>query len=374
MSAAYDVIVVGLGAMGSAAAFHLAQRGQRVLGLDRFTPPHSLGSSHGQTRIIREAYFEHPSYVPLLRRAYELWADLEKESGQKLLHITGGLMVGRRDGTLVRGATKSSQLHGMPHELLAPDEVRRRFPALQPEPDMAALFEPRAGVLLVESCVAAHIDIAGKSGATLRFNEPVTSWETDGAGIRVRTAVGEYRATSLLLTAGGWLPSLLQNARVPLSLERQVQFWFDPVHSSADFQLGRCPVHLWEFDSGRLFYSLPDFGNGVKVARHHEGVSTSPESIRREVTPSEIADMRQTVGRFMPGANGPLRGAETCLYTNTPDGHFWIDRHHEHPSVFIASPCSGHGFKFAAVIGETLADLICNGRSRFDLSLFQTRP
>ena len=371
--ASYDVIIAGLGAMGSAAAFHLAQRGQRVLGLDQFTPPHTFGSSHGQTRIIRQAYFENPCYVPLLLRAYELWSDLEDCTDQKLLHITGGLMVGRPESSLVRGALQSSQLHNLPHELLESHEMRRRFPALHPERDMVALFEPRAGVLIAEKCVQAHLDLARKSGATLQFNDPVTSWNADGTGIRVQTLSGEYRATSLVLTSGAWLTKLLPDLQVPLSLERQVQFWFDPIQRTADFQPGRCPIHLWEFDSGRFFYSIPDFGHGVKVARHHEGIPTSPESIERVVSPIEIEDMRQTVRRFMPGADGEIRDAESCIYTNTPDGHFWVDRHPHCNPVLIASPCSGHGFKFAAVLGEVIADLICNGQSRFDLNLFRTR-
>jgi sarcosine oxidase len=373
VSASYDVVIAGLGAMGSAAAYHLARRGRRVLGLDRFAPPHTLGSSHGQTRIIREAYFEHPCYVPLVRRAYELWAELAAASGRRLLHITGGLMLGTPDSAVVRGALRSAREHRLPHELLSAREVRQRFPALQPQEGMTAVFEPRAGVLFAEDCVSAHLEGARRAGADLRFNAPVTHWAAEGKGAVVRTAKESFRAGALLLTAGSWLPDLLPEWQLPLAVERQMLFWFDPARAQEHFLPERCPVHLWEFDAGRFFYGMPDFGNGVKIARHHEGEIVSPGAVRREVSPAEAEDVRGTVRRFLPDANGPLRASAVCLYTNTPDGNFWIDWHPEHRRVLIASPCSGHGFKFSAAMGEALADLLCEGRCRFDLELFRTR-
>jgi sarcosine oxidase len=366
MSQYYDVAVVGLGAMGSAAAFHLARQGRSVLGLDRFTPPHAFGSSHGQTRIIREAYFEHPVYVPLVQRAYQLWAELERSSGRDLLRITGGLMIGQPDGVLVRGARRSAEQHLLRHELLTAGEVRNRFPALCPADDMVALWEPRAGILFPEACVGAHLALAQARGATLRFGEPLVSWRMEGAEVRVVTPHGQYRAGQLLLTAGSWIRSLVPELNLPLTVERQVLYWFAPRTRSAIFAPARCPVHLWEA-------APQDFGDGVKVGRHHAGEIADPDRLRREVSDAELAAMRERVRRFLPDADGALRSTAVCTYTNTPDEHFWIDRHPKHAQVLIASPCSGHGFKFSSVIGEALAELLIGGHSRFDLSLFRRR-
>ena len=373
MSGSYDVVVVGLGAMGSGAAFHLARSGRSVLGLDRFTPPHSYGSSHGQTRIIREAYFEHPLYVPLVQRAYELWAELERLSGRDLMRITGGLMIGRPDGVLVSGARRSAEQHRLRYELLTSTEVPTRFPALRPADDMVALWEPRAGILFPEACVDAHLVLAQTHGATLRYDEPVVSWRSDGDGVRVVTEQGEYRAGQLLLTAGGWIRTLVPELNLPFSVERQVVYRFEPRAHPESFAPARCPIHLWETAPQNFFYGFPDLGSGVKVARHHAGEVADPDQIRREVSDAELAVIRELVRRFLPDADGALRSAEVCTYTNTPDEHFWIDRHPEQPQVMIASPCSGHGFKFSSVIGEVLAELLIGGQSRFDLSLFRKR-
>jgi len=369
----FDVIVVGLGAMGSAAAYHLARQGRRVLGLDRFSPPHALGSSHGQTRIIREAYFEDPRYVPLVQRAYELWTALEREAERRLLLETGGLMIGRPDSTVVRGARRSAETHGLRHELLAAAEVRRRFPALRPDDDMVAVWEPRAGILIPEACVAAHLAMARRHGATLRVNEPVLRWEPDGGGVRVASAQGVYAAGQLVLSAGSWLTSLLPDLALPLTVERQPLYWFEACRNAASFTPERLPIHLWEHAPQRYLYGFPDLGDGVKVARHHEGRLTDPDAVDREVHAEEVEAMRGLVRRYVPDADGPLRSAAVCLYTNTPDDHFLIDRHPAHEQVVVASPCSGHGFKFASAIGEALAELLSEGRTRLDLSLFEQR-
>src|SRR5213082_3276056 len=223
MATRFDAIIVGLGALGSATAYHLAKRGKKILGLDRFNPPHALGSSHGQTRIIREAYFEHPLYVPLIQRAYELWAELEKQTGRSLLRQTGGLMIGRPDSAVVSGAKRSAEEHRLRHEILAAAEVRRRFPALQPTDEMLAVWEPRAGILFPETCIEAHLTMARKQGADLRTDEPAVSWEGEGGGVRVVTSKGAYQANQLVLTAGSWIPSLLRDLQLPLVVERQVQ-------------------------------------------------------------------------------------------------------------------------------------------------------
>jgi sarcosine oxidase len=373
MSGSYDVVVIGLGAMGSAAAFHLARQGRKVLGLDRFTPPHAFGSSHGQTRIIREAYFEHPLYVPLVQRAYRLWADLEHAADRDLLRITGGLMIGRPDGVLVSGARRSAEQCGLRHAVLTGAEVRARFPALRPADDMVAVWEPRAGILFPEACVRAHLALAQAHGATLRFDEPLANWRSDGDGVRVVTNKGEYRAGQLLLAAGGWIRSLVPELNLPFTVERQVVYWFAPRADPATFAPARCPVHLWETAPREFFYGFPDLGDGVKVAVHHAGEVADPDNVRREVNDAEVTAIRELVRRFVPNADGALRSTTVCTYTNTPDEHFWIDRHPELPRVLIASPCSGHGFKFSSVIGEALAELVISGQSRFDLSLFRRR-
>ncbi|HWL72450.1 MAG TPA: N-methyl-L-tryptophan oxidase [Burkholderiaceae bacterium] len=367
----YDAIIVGLGAMGSATAFHLAQRGIRVLGLDRFSPPHAFGSSHGETRIIREAYFEHPMYVPMVQRAYSLWRDLEKESGTKLLLETGGVMIGRPDSDLVQGARRSAELHGLPHEMLTTNEVHERFPALHPDPDMVAVWEPRAGVLFADACITAHLAAARRHGAELRYAESMLTWQPNGNHIRVLTSQGEYRARQLIVTAGAWVTAFFPD--LPLRIERQVLFWFDDASASEMFAPERCPVHLWQFDGRRFFYGFPDVGNGVKVAFHHGGEITTVDTMRREVSNSEAQDILLAKRRFLSGADAKLRATTVCMYTNTPDEHFWIDRYPQNAQVLIASACSGHGFKFAPVIGEVLADLVEGKHPPFDLGLFGAR-
>jgi sarcosine oxidase len=373
VSAKHDVIVVGLGAMGSAAACHLARRGMRVRGLDRFRPPHALGSSTGRSRIIRSAYFEHPSYVPLVLRAYALWDELAALSGRPLLRRTGGLMIGRPEGGLVSGARRSANLHGLPHELLDAAELRRRYPVLQPDADMVGVWEPAAGVLLPEDCIDAHLGLARHGGAALHFDEPVLGWQSNADGVQVFTDKGEYRATQLLLSAGAWIGALLPSMASEISVERQSMYWFAPRERAADFAPERCPIHLWEWAPQRYFYGFPDLGDGVKLAVHHEGERSDPDQLRRSIDAAEIAAMRELVERYVPAANGALRTAEVCMYGNTRDEHFWIDRVPGQPQVLVASPCSGHGFKFASVIGEVLADLLIDGRTRFDLALFKRR-
>jgi len=369
----HDIAVVGLGAMGSAAALELTRRGLGVIGFDRFTPPHNLGSSHGDSRIIREAYFEHPVYVPMVQRAFELWRELERASGSVLLRSTGGLMIGARDSTLVAGALRSAQLHGLEHSLLSADEIRARYPVLNPQPQMVGVWESRAGVLAPEACVAAQIEQAQRRGATLRFGEPVIRWEADAQHVGVFTAQGHYRAKQLIISAGAWVNSLLPGTPLPVRVERQVLHWFAPARDADAFAPERCPIHLWQFDGGRFFYGFPDLGAGVKLAFHHGGETTRADGVGRDVAPDEVAALRDALKRFVPAADGPCLSSVVCLYTNAPDEHFWIDRHPAHANVWVASPCSGHGFKFAPVIGEILADLVQRRQARFDLRLFRWR-
>jgi sarcosine oxidase len=369
----HDVAIVGLGAMGSAAALDLSRRGADVIGFDRHTPPHTFGSSHGDSRIIREAYFEDPVYVPMVQRAFELWRELERASGAALLAQTGGLMIGVPGSVLVEGALRSARSHGLQHAVLSANEIRARFPALNPEPEMVGVWEPRAGVLAPEACVKAQLEQAQRCGATLRFDEPVERWQADEGGVGVFTARGRCSARHLILSAGACIGSLLPALQLPLRIERQVQLWFAPLANADAFSPARCPIHLWQIDGERFFYGFPDQGAGIKMAFHHGGEETSAECVRRDVTAAEVEAVRHAVRRFVPAADGELRAAVTCLYTNTPDEHFWIDRHPQLSNVLVASACSGHGFKFAPVIGEILADLMQHQTPRFDLGLFRWR-
>jgi sarcosine oxidase len=369
----YDVIVAGLGAMGSAAACHLAKRGARVLGLDRFVPPHTLGSSHGDSRIIREAYFEHPLYVPLVQRAYELWQELEQETHEELFLQTGGLMIGPPEGRLVQGALLSARTHQLQHELLDSAGLRHRHPAFQPGAAAVAVWEPRAGVLFPEKCIAAHLQSAQSRNASLRFNEAVHSWRQVNGHCEVQTDRGKYRASQLVFTSGAWLASLLGDLELPLYCTRQVLFWFEPVSRREIFHWQRFPIFIFEHEHGRYFYGFPDLGEGVKVAIHHEGETTTPGTIPRAVQEEEAQPLRALLGKYLPAAAGTLRRTSVCMYTNTPDGHFLVDFYPASSQVLLVSPCSGHGFKFSSAMGEVVAQLLLDGRAHFDLFPFRLR-
>lgn len=364
-----DVIVVGLGAMGSAALYHLAQRGVRVAGFDRFTPPHPLGSTHGLSRIIREAYYEHPHYVPLVQRAYELWADLERRSAHRLFHQTGGLMIGQPEGVLVTGALRSAREHGLEHEELTASEVRARFPGFAIPNDMGAFYEPRAGILDPEACVATHLSLAVAAGAEMHVEEPVLEWSFSGGRVRLRTKKGEYDAGRLALCAGAWTPALLDDDSISLRVERQVMHWFTPARNAQQFTPARCPIAMTEYAPDRIFYFVPDGGDGIKAAIHHEGETVDPDTVRRAVDEGEVDRVRQLLKTYLPDAAGERRASATCLYTNTPDGHFLVTPHARYEDVLIVSACSGHGFKFASAIGEAVADILM-GTPRPDLIPF----
>ncbi len=366
----FDVVVVGLGAMGSATVHALTKRGMRVLGLDLFTPPHQHGSTHGRTRIIREAYYEHPLYVPLVQRAYRAWAELEKESGRALFVRTGGMMIGPPDGELVAGARSSAEQHQLPHELLDQPDIRRRFPGFVPDRDMIGLLEPRAGLLLPELCVESFLQLARERGAALRFGESFERWDAAGEALRVTTDAGQYLARRVVLATGPWMPAQLIGLELPLEAERQLFHWFDPLSRAELFGPERCPITLWEYAPGRMFAGFPDLGDGFKAGIHHEGEVTDPGRVRREITAGDTAAIRALLARYVPEANGRLREARVCLYTNTPDHHFLIDAHPEEPRIILASPCSGHGFKFASAIGELVAALVMDEPPGFDLTPF----
>jgi sarcosine oxidase len=369
----YDAIVIGLGAMGSTTLFHLARRGLRVLGLEQFSQGHQLGSSHGDSRIIRETYFEHPLYVPLVRRAHELWRELEDTSGASLMKITGGLMIGPSDGMVVTGTLRSAREHHLPHEVLTPAEVHERFPAFQLEPHLVAVLDPRAGYLDPEACNRAHLDAARTIGAEARFDEPVLEWTPDGEGVRVRTRAGTYIANRLVLAAGAWNTELATELRLPLTIERQSVFWLEPDGPRESYEAERFPIYAYEYKAGHICYGFPRLPRGVKASVMHSGeTARDPDSVRRNVNDSEVKPLREALRPVLQHlAEAPVRERGVCMFTNTPDHDFIIDFHPLHPQVLISSPCSGHGFKFASAIGELQAELLTTGKSRFDLAPFR---
>jgi sarcosine oxidase len=367
----YDVIVAGLGAMGSATVAQLALKGKRVLGLDRWAPGHPFGSSHGDSRIIREMYFEHPMYVPLLQRAYELWAELEARVDEKLLNLHGGLMIGHENGMLVTGTLRSAREHRLKHEILTPAEVKQRYPAFDLESHLVAVVDPRAGWLDPEQCNAAHLKVAAQNGADLRFEEPVIAWTADDDGVSVTTSHASYTAGNLVLAVGARAGVLLEDLGLPLEIERQVVFWMQP-KQEAEYDRSIFPIWAYEYKPGFIAYGFPNLPLGVKASGMHSGVVYDfADDVDRSIHEDEAEALKNAIRPVLPGlAASPVRGATTCLFTNTPDHDFLIDFHPDYPRVLISSACSGHGFKFASVVGEIQADLVANGRSRFDLSPF----
>lgn len=377
MSHAYHTIVLGLGAMGSATAYQLARRGRRVLGLERFTPAHSLGSSHGQSRIIRMAYFEDPAYVPLLRRSYELWDALQREAGEPIITRTGGMMIGAGDSALVSGAHRSAREHNLEHELLGPAEIRRRFPQFHLPDDAIALYETVGGIVYPEAAIKAHLRGAAAAGAELRFEEPALSWKAAPSGdqVRVETAAGTYEAERLVIAAGAYAPALLADAELPLTVQRNVLYWFMPARDRELFDPARCPIFIWQPDADSTAYGFPELPGapgGVKVAFHNYGPLTTPEQIDRTVHPHEVAEIRGWLAERIPAIGaGKLVATATCMYTLTPDQDFILDAHPRHRQVLICSPCSGHGFKMASAIGEVMADLVEHGATTHPIAPFR---
>jgi sarcosine oxidase len=370
MAEQYDVVVCGLGVMGAAALYHLARRGKRVLGLDRFAPGHDRGSSHGETRIIRLAYFEHPSYVPLVRRAYELWRDLETEAARPLLHVTGIAEIGPPGSALIEGTLAAAREHAIAHETVAAVELMRRYPAFRLPPHYVGVQQPDGGFLEAEPSVQALTTLAQKHGAEVRFGEGVRAVEPVGDKARIVTERATIEADAAIVSAGPWVSSLLPGASLPLRVTRQVMAWFAP-NDPAAFAASRFPVFLIESAHG-IHYGFPAHGAGVKVAKHHHGdEAVDPDLYDRTVSATDEALIRAAVADHLPDANGPLIDAKTCLYTVASDGDFIIDRLPGAASIVIASPCSGHGFKFAPAIGEILADLTTGRTPKHDISRFR---
>lgn len=358
-----DVIVLGVGGMGASACAALAARGARVVGLDRFPPAHDRGSSHGATRLIRQAYFEHPDYVPLLLDAYRLWEGLEAESGQRLLMRSGLLLAGRPDSEAVAGARLAARLHALPLETLPPPEAGRRFPSIRLADDEIALFEPAAGYLLVEACVRAFAASASRHGARLESGVTVHGWREEGTGVAVDTDRGVQRADRLVITPGPWAPDLLRLAGMPMTVLRKSLFWFRPdAAAAADFSAGRLPCFAFDGPAG-FHYGFPDVdGAGVKIAEHTGGTPVAdPLALDRALDAEELARVAAVARARLPSLGTTLVSHAACMYTMTPDSHFCVGLHPDHPRVSIAAGFSGHGFKFASVIGATLADLALDG-------------
>jgi sarcosine oxidase len=369
MSERFDAIVVGVGGMGSAALYHLARRGQRALGIERHTVPNVRGSSHGVTRVIRLAYNEHPAYVPLLRRAYEGWRELQLEAGEQLLYITGGIDAGPPDGQVFLGAVRACDEHGLSYEVLDATELAQRFPAYRLDPGTVAVFQPDGGFVLPERGITAQVDGALARGASLRTDERVLGWEPAGDGVRVTTEQGEYAAERLVLTAGAWMHEL---AGLPVQAERQVLAWLEPSRPEL-FTPERFPVFILEAADNYRYYGLPSFGApGFKLGRyHHFEERGSADDLDRKPRDDDERMLREFAARYFPAGAGPALSMVGCVFENTPDEHFIIDRLADLPQVIVGGGGSGHGFKFCPVIGEILADLAIDGDTRHDIELFR---
>ncbi len=371
----FDVIVLGLGGMGSATAFELARRGQRVLGLEQYSLGHDRGSSHGHTRIIRKAYFEHVDYVPLLERAYERWRELEAISGRQLMTLNGVLNIGLPTSEIIAGVKQAAALHQLPVEHLNAAEIRNRWPQFQLDEQMVAVFESAAGFLFAEQCVLAHAAAAQAFGADLREQQQVLRWKALRNHVEVETSAEVFRAQRLVITAGPWAGNVLSDLALPLTIMRQTPMWFGTHNNGLEdvsFAPARFPCYIVSSAIGD-FYGFPEIDQrGVKVAKHYGGVEqSSPTGLNREVHEQDERPLRQFLQRHLPGVRGPRNDASVCMYTLTPDRHFVIDLHPAHPQVCIAAGFSGHGFKFAGVVGEILADLSERGRTALPIAMFR---
>lgn len=364
--------MLGLGAMGSAAAYHLASRGARVLGLEQFTSPHDRGSSHGSSRIIRQAYYESPDYIPLVLRAYELWRKLESDAGARLLHITGGLTIGPADGYLVPQTVASARRHAIAFEILERGDIGRRFPGITPLESDVGVLEPNAGYLIPEECIRAHLKLAAAAGAQLHFEETVLQWRAHADRVELRTSGGTYEAGHLVICAGPWANHALADV-FPLQVTRQVMAWFAPRGGVEPFVPERFPVFLMENGDGRPGYGFPAIdgpAGGMKVAIHGSDHVCTPQTVDRAIHAADLERIQRVLAPRIPALSGEVLRAQTCLYTVTPDEHFVIGKHPTLANCTVACGFSGHGFKFASVVGEVLADLATAGATSHPIGLF----
>ncbi|MFN8379952.1 MAG: N-methyl-L-tryptophan oxidase [Anaerolineae bacterium] len=372
MSETADLIVLGAGAVGSAAAYHAARRNLRVILLEQYEIDHQRGSSYGASRIIRYAY-DHPAYVKLARAAYPAWAELEREAGETLVYPTGGVDIGRRGEPPFEATIQTLQAEHIPFELLGPVDAQRRFPQFRLDDDMLLLYQADAAILPASRCVRAHVRLATHYGAVIHAGEPVLSADAHTHGVTVRTEKQTYSAAALVMATGAWANDLLAPLGFPLPL-RPVQAqenYFAPVDPS-QYEVGTMPVfiaHLPEYPFRP--YGLPSMdGSGFKVALHG-GPDFDPHRADRPVDDAAIASVRQFAERHLPGATGRHLSSRVCLYTMTPDEHFIVDAHPAHPNLIVSAACSGHAFKFSTLLGSILVDLATDGVTLHDLSLFR---
>lgn len=370
----YDVAIVGLGGMGSAILAHCAARGASVVGIEQFGPAHDRGASHGKTRMIRKAYFEDPAYVPLVLRAYELWRELERSSGEEILRITGVLSVGADTSTIIQGTLRAAKAHKLRIESLSQAEVRERYPTLVLRKDEVALFEPDGGVLHPERAVAAQLKSAEANGAETRFGTAMKSWHATDKGFELELSDGaRISASKLVLTLGPWFQETLASIGIRMRVQRNIQVWFSPGTNAYDAP--GFPAFL--VDRPGLpapLYGFPNFGDGLKAAFHGFGDLTEARHLDREIDlVRDVEPVARELEQFMPGASRTYREATPCMYALTPDENFVIDRHPEHANLILCGGFSGHGFKFAPVIGEIGADLALEGRSRHEIGFLSLK-
>ena len=379
----YDVAVVGLGAAGAATLCQLAQRGVRALGIDRYSPPHIYGSTHGDTRITRLAIGEGEAYTPLVQRSHAIWRSLEDETGEELLTQCGGLIVeaagggaaGHHRHEFLASTIACANRYGIEHELLSAADVARRFPQFALDGDESAYYEPSAGFVRPERCVDAQLAVAAHLGAEIRRDERVLGVEPSGGGIRVRTDRGAYDADRVVLAVGPWVRDFVQAEQLHLfNVYRQVLVWFELEPDAVDHTPGAMPVFIWGLNDGNAFYGLPaiDGSREVKVATEQLDTATGADDVSLDVDPGEARRLHASlIGRRLPGVSARVLRTARCLYTVTPDANFVIDDHPELPGVLLVSPCSGHGFKHSAGIGEAIAQRVTTGTSDADLSPFR---
>ena len=367
----YDAIVIGVGGMGSAAVYHLARRGLQVLGLEKHAIPHEMGSSHGYSRMIRYTLQEHPSYVPLVRRSYELWHEMEETAGEELMVTTGSIRAGAPNSPFFLNAQEACDLHSIPYEILTACEVNKRFPGYRFPEEISSVYQADGGFLLPERCILTHVQAAERAGADVHSQETVLDWGVRGDGVQVRTDRDTYTAGRLVVTAGPWAANLVPELAAYAVPERQVMGWFQPKRPEL-YAAEAFPVFGVFTEEGR-YYGFPSHAvPGFKIGRaHHLLQKVDPDAIDREVHPEDEDILRQVVNRYFPLAAGKLLDGKTCMYTNTPDEHFMIGTLDGQPQVSVAAGFSGHGFKFASVIGEIMADLAQNGATEHDINLFR---
>ncbi len=367
-----DVVVVGLGAAGSATACHLARRGIPIVGIDQFAPPHGRGSTHSESRIIRKAYAEGKQYVPLLARAYWLWESLEKETGQQLITRCGCLVIGRADSARVAGTIESARAAGIETAVMTPREVHASFPAYRLKSHEIGVFEHDAGAIDPERAVAAHLAQARALGARLLMHERMLSWHAGPHSVTVRGETCRIEADRMVLAAGAWVGDALGAMRPPVRIERVVNAWFPT--SGSSFSPTRCPTFIWD-DDGTNLYGFPDFGHGLKAGLHHEGTLVEhPSQLDRKIGAADIGVLYEKLLGLFPEGLAVSRDASTCMYTNTPDLHYLIDHlPGTGRRVVVQSACSGHGFKASAAVGEVVADLVLGREPRINVDPFRWR-